>query len=548
MRLVGFVLTIGLSAMIGFGQAVVYIEDNNPANGNANAIPFSFQNYTSLHVYLASQLRSQGACPGDALTDFAVAPAASGLFTGNNSIVQVGHLSVSPPIAGQWTTNLSSPVTIWDTTVNGPLSFSYGINQWSSLPGFATGSFVWDGVSDIGVIWTNATASVTGGFSARTTSTNVRYGVGTFNATNQVATSFAPAAMKARLTFSGGAPSYQLNQANASFDFGGVVGQACDPAVATSCGPGPVNANVSSPLTGNGWDLVADLGSGLVPLGGGGFSFGSAGQIVNVNLGSPTLLILNGFTFPPFPGNFSVPLSALPPFTVAGQFVILDATQPDGARLSSGAELRFQNVGSISGPVTNDAFTEIVLGAPPLCGPSSIQFYGVTYSSIFVSTNGRVTFGTGSASATPGVTSVLSNPPFVGNWCDLNQALGGTISVTSSSPTNLRIDYVGVPYVGQPTTANTFSIEFDTSANSITLGGLNGLQAHPTSANSLVGLSPGSNASNPGGLNFAPPNSAAGANSITPHYSFGAAGTLTMGLFSIVFTQNAGFGYDWQSF
>lgn len=177
------------------------IDDLDPATGIVNAFPFNSTTggNTSLHVYSAAALRSRGLCGGAVLIDIAVAPASgtSGTYSSPQALLQIGHLLVSPPVPGNWTSHLDQPITVHDITA-GPYTFPWTINAHASLPGTQTTGFVWDGVRDFGILYSSS-AGVTGSFSTRRSVTELRHYVTTFNATNQTPTSNGSFATEVKL-------------------------------------------------------------------------------------------------------------------------------------------------------------------------------------------------------------------------------------------------------------------------------------------------------------------------------------------------------------
>lgn len=199
-------LVVALSAPT-FAQVITSIDDPNPTTGTSNSFPFNtVGGQTSLHVYSAQALRSRGICVGALLTDFQVAPSSgtAGTYNAPQARLEIGHLAVSPPIAGNWTSHFANSVVLHDLT-SGPYSFPWTFGTWTSLPGVLTATFVWDGVSDVGVLYTSS-SGVTGPFQARRTATQLRHYVATFNATNQTPTSNGLFAMKVQMTWLGGGP------------------------------------------------------------------------------------------------------------------------------------------------------------------------------------------------------------------------------------------------------------------------------------------------------------------------------------------------------
>lgn len=185
---------------------VIGIDDLNPATGTSNAFPWSVTGgQTSLHVYSAQTLHSLGVCAGAVLLDLEVAPSSgtAGVYNAPQAKLEIGHLAVSPPIAGNWGGHLSSPVVVHDLT-SGPYTFPWTLNTYASLPGIAAAPFVWDGVRDIGIQYTSS-SGITGGFSARRTATQLRHYVAVFGATTQAPTSNGLFAMEVRMTWAPGA-------------------------------------------------------------------------------------------------------------------------------------------------------------------------------------------------------------------------------------------------------------------------------------------------------------------------------------------------------
>lgn len=197
-----FVFAFAALCAHGATQQVIGIDDLDPVTGVSNAFPFSVTGgQTSLHVYSATTLHSLGICAGAVLLNLEVAPSTGtgGTYNAPQAQMQIGHLAVSPPIAGNWGAHLSSPLIVHDLT-SGAYTFPWTVNTYTALPGFSTAFFVWDGVNDIGIQYTSS-AGITGGFSARRTATQLRHYVAIFNATTQAPTSNGLFAMEVRMTW-----------------------------------------------------------------------------------------------------------------------------------------------------------------------------------------------------------------------------------------------------------------------------------------------------------------------------------------------------------
>lgn len=142
------------------------------------------------------------------------------------------------------------------------------------------------------------------------------------------------------------ATTYQINTVAAAMFVNGRDGTACSPHIARI--PVGTSATIdlltTATLPPSGWEAILDFGP-LVPLGGGGITT-IGGQIVNVNIFSPSLGFLWGGALPAFSGPvaasgmMSVPFIAPPtPLTITAQPAFLDPTAVDGFRLAQGAQL-----------------------------------------------------------------------------------------------------------------------------------------------------------------------------------------------------------------
>lgn len=86
-------------------------------------------------------------------------------------------------------------------------------------------------------------------------------------------------------------------------------------------------------------------------------------------------------------------------------------------------------------------------------------FQGKVYTSMFVSSNGYITFGEGSFDATEsGDDMVLGPPRICGLWTDLDPTLGGSIDVSFVDSDFATIRFTDVPRFNSPADRNSFSI------------------------------------------------------------------------------------------
>ncbi len=242
-----------LSALAAFTATatsqVIGIDDLNPATGTSNAFPWSLTGgQTSLHVYSAATLHSLGVCAGAVLLDLEIAPSSgtAGVYNAPQAKLEIGHLAASPPIPGNWTGHLASPIVIHDVT-SGAYTFPWAINTHVSLPGFSTAGFVWDGINDVGIQYTSS-PGVTGGFNARRSATQLRHYVAIFAATTQAPTSNGLFAMEVKMTWAPGA------------------GCAARTAYGTGCDSPALTLNSNFPVLGSNFVLTTTNVPNLVPL------------------------------------------------------------------------------------------------------------------------------------------------------------------------------------------------------------------------------------------------------------------------------------------
>jgi len=127
--------------------------------------------------------------------------------------------------------------------------------------------------------------------------------------------------------------------------------------------------------------------------------------------------------------------------------------------------------------------------------PFGFPFCGTVYHSVWIASNGYVTFGVGDAASAPGVTSLLVGPPRIaGLWADLDPTAGGAI-VALEENGNFEIKYISVPEFD-------FGFGGGMATFTITLrpDGTHQVQYGAVAAywGALAGRSPGAGASDPG--------------------------------------------------
>jgi hypothetical protein len=177
------------------------------------------------------------------------------------------------------------------------------------------------------------------------------------------------------------------------------------------------------------------------------------------------------------------------PVATAGTYYLAVSTFPDfdfsGDGGSGGRYVL--NVSTIDGFVLSlgdDASIEVPLGF-------TFPFQGADWTSVFVNSNGNLTFGAGSTDFSESVSELLSGPPRIAMlWDDLSPNNGGTVTVTTTA-TTWTVRFENVPEFFS-TGANTFEA---------TLGadGSVSLAYETTNGNdAIVGVSEGNGAADPG--------------------------------------------------
>ena len=191
------------------------------------------------------------------------------------------------------------------------------------------------------------------------------------------------------------------------------------------------------------------------------------------------------------------------PVTQSGKYRLAVTTFPDAD---------FSGDGGSGGRYVMDMFT--VDGIPLTLGDDSSQevdlgfsfpFNGSSYSSVFVNSNGNLTFGSGDTDFSESVAELLSDQPRIAPlWDDLSPNNGGLVLLKYGSG-SATIEFRDVPEFLASTT-NSFSVTlFSDGRITVAYGGIAAIDG-------IAGVSPGGGAANPGGtdLSAGGPFSAAG--------------------------------------
>ncbi len=145
-------------------------------------------------------------------------------------------------------------------------------------------------------------------------------------------------------------------------------------------------------------------------------------------------------------------------------------------------------------PVPQLTATNLALGddqvVPVTFSFMSFPFYGTQRTNVYVSSNGRLTFGGGLPLALENVANHLADEPSIAVlWDDLNPAAGGTVSTTEDpSGAWVQLQWSNVPQAGQ-TDANTVICTLDAT------GGITIEYINVATTDCIAGVSPGSSLS-----------------------------------------------------
>lgn len=287
-------------------------------------------------------------------------------------------------------------------------------------------------------------------------------------------------------------PTWQENSLDASMSIDGATNTGfTGPVSVTRTANSTSVLNISSIHTGSVWELVlvpapAVPNAGLFPI----------GQILNLSLGNPNAILVNNmFQTPWLLGSWNTALSAPPiPMTLSAQFAIVNPQIPGSLALSAANEMTVIPCNNNSMPLVlgDDDSVSVALGGPNFCNAQQVNFYGTSYTSLYVNSNGSVGFLQGSADFSPTATAFTSQMPrLAGHWSDLEPNVAGTITASSTAAGLFKVSYVNVPEWGTNNAATcTFDLTFDT------VGGGCSIQNYSHGGNTwasdtLVGISPG---------------------------------------------------------
>ena len=294
-------------------------------------------------------------------------------------------------------------------------------------------------------------------------------------------------------------PQWGSNDLDARFEADGVGGLPGQPVILTRCVGETVSVSLSSQNQGMGWEFIwSDGAPPIQPRSLVNIAVGD--QPVNLDIYDPGVMALNGFQFQSPFFNAVIPFTPSSPNAVNAQLAVASPSLPFGIATSAAGTIQFTTTGSqavIDGPDTDDGFVEVFPGSQPLCGPLNINFAGTAYTSAFVNANGSVSFGAPAMDPSPTAMEFASGPPrLAGLWTDLDPSAEGDITMRVVQGALL----VRFGLVGVSGTQSEASFDLVFSANGAC--GVFGYDPPGAAFDTLVGLTPGGGASDPGSLNL----------------------------------------------
>jgi hypothetical protein len=177
------------------------------------------------------------------------------------------------------------------------------------------------------------------------------------------------------------------------------------------------------------------------------------------------------------------------PIATGGTYYLAVTTFPDGGLTGAGGSggryvLEIDAIDGFVLDLGDDDSEEVALGF-------SFPFNGSSYSSVFVNSNGSLTFGSGDTDFSESVGELLADQPRIAPlWDDLSPNQGGQVLVESDA-SSLTVSFVEVPEF-LAGTGNSFSATLNADGSySIVYGGV-------AASDGIAGTTEGGGASDPG--------------------------------------------------
>ena len=150
----------------------------------------------------------------------------------------------------------------------------------------------------------------------------------------------------------------------------------------------------------------------------------------------------------------------------------------------------------------------------------SFPFQGGNYTSVFVNSNGNLTFGSGDTDFSESVAEFLTGQPRIAPlWDDLSPNNGGLVLVEFGSG-SATVSFIGVPEFFA-TGSNTFSVTmYDDGTYEVAFGAV-------SATDGLVGSTEGDGAADPGPTDLSAGGPFPAAGTTYEHFAFGSPFDLT---------------------
>jgi len=177
------------------------------------------------------------------------------------------------------------------------------------------------------------------------------------------------------------------------------------------------------------------------------------------------------------------------PIPADGDYYLGVSTYPDLAFTGAGGSggryvLSVFSIDGILLSLGDDSSQEVTL-------PFTFPFQGSNWNSVWVNSNGNLTFGSGDTDFSESVSELLSDQPRIAPlWDDLSPNQGGLVIVEQDA-SSWTVAFIGVPEFFA-TTGNTFSVTLNAS------GAVNVSYGSVASVDSVVGVTEGGGAADPG--------------------------------------------------
>ena len=213
------------------------------------------------------------------------------------------------------------------------------------------------------------------------------------------------------------------------------------------------------------------------------------------------------------------------PIAEDGDFLLAVTTFPDFGLTGAGASggryvLDISTTEGIVLGLGDDDSEEVALGF-------TFPFQGQNWTSVFVNSNGNLTFGSGNTDFSESVSEFLSDQPRIAPlWDDLSPNNGGMVTIEYGSG-SATVSFIGVPEF-PATGSNTFSVTmFADGSVDVQYDGMSALDG-------LVGVTEGGGAADPGETDFSA-GGAFSANGTTYEQFMGGGDDFDLDLSTLVF-------------